>query len=343
MNKEVTDVWLEGIPKVDLHVHLDGSLRPKLLWDILEREGINPFSSSAELEKRVRVPDEVANLSAYLGCFEFILQHLQDPADIERAAYELAEDSAAENIRYLEVRFSPILHLERGASIEDIIEAALGGLKRAEMDFPITTGLIVSCIREKPPELSVRLARAARKYLDRGVVGFDLAGDEFNYPGRLHQEAFDLAAEAGLRITVHAGEARGAASIREALGLLHARRIGHGLHLKDDPALLREVREKGIPLEICLTTNVHTKAAKSFAEHPFVFYLREGIKATLNTDDRLMSNTTLTREFLRARDHLGLDRADFIQLTENALEAAFLEEEAKEKLKAKFTRELERC
>jgi len=328
-----SDEWLEKLEKVDLHVHLDGSLRPRTVWEILERDGENSFSSLSELEQRLRVPENVAHLSAYLECFEFILKHLQKPEDIERAAYELAEDSAGENIRHLEVRFSPILHRERGATIEEIIEAALRGLKRAENTFPLTARLIVSCIREKSPQLSLQLAWAAVKYLGRGLAGIDLAGDEYNYPGTLHREAFDIAAEAGLMITVHAGEVPRADSIREALQVLHARRIGHGLHLRDDPSLFEKVKEEKIPLEMCLTTNVHTKAVSAFGEHPAGKYLKDGIRVTLNTDDRLMSNTTLTGEFIRARDHLGLTKDDFIKLTRNAAEAAFIDPEEKEKLK----------
>ena len=325
--------WLRKLPKVDLHVHLDGSLRPRTIWEILERDGENSFSSLSELEEMVRVPENVAHLSAYLKCFDFILKHLQKPEDIERVAYELAEDSAGENIRHLEVRFSPILHRKQGATIEDIIEAALSGLKRAEASFPITARLIVSCIREKSPRLSLQLARAAVKYPDRGLAGIDLAGDEYNYPGTLHREAFDTAAKAGLKITVHAGEIPRADSIREALEVLHAQRIGHGLHLKDDPYLFRKVKDEKIPLEMCLTTNIHTKAVAGFSEHPAGRYLRTGVRVTLNTDDRLMSNTTLTKEFIRARDHLGFTKKDFRKLTRNAAEAAFLPREEKQKLR----------
>jgi len=332
--------WLRRIPKIDLHVHLDGSLRPRLIWDILERNGGNPFSSLLELEKRLRVSDEVADLAGYLRIFDFVLAYLQQPDDIERAAFELAEDSSAEKIRYLEVRFSPILHLQ-AAPVAEIVAGALRGLKKAEETFPIRAALILSCIREKNPESSLEVVRSALHFREEGVVGIDLAGNETEFPGYPHRAAFDRAAEQGLNITIHAGEARGAASIREALEILHARRVGHGLSLTDDPALLERFVKESIPLEVCLTTNVHTKSVKSFSEHPLKFFLAGGLKVTLNTDDRLMSGITLTDEFFRAQSYLGLGKNDIGLMLRNAAEAAFLPEDEKRLFQADFLEELD--
>lgn len=342
METEISKNQLLNLPKADLHVHLDGSLRPRTIRELVRRGENNSFYSEAELEQHIRVNSDVSDLSSYLDCFKFILKYLQQPEVIERVAFELAEDSAAENIRYLEVRFSPLLHLRKGATINSIIGAALKGLSRAEGIYPIKTALIVCCLRELPPESSESLVRASREFIGKGLVGIDLAGDETRFPGAPHRRAFDLAAEAGLHITVHAGEVGGADSIREALDILHAERIGHGLHLQDNPRLYREVMEKAIPLEMCLTTNVHTKSVGGFASHPAGKYLKDGIRVTLNTDDRLISNTTLTEEFLRAKDFLSLAAPDFINLTLNAIESGFLPDQEKEQLKDDFNQQLRR-
>jgi len=328
------------LPKTDLHCHLDGSIRPRTMWDILEEEKANPFKNIEELKANVSVPLDCSGLVEYLKCFDYVLAHLQKPKYIKRIAYELCEDAAAENVRRLEMRFSPILHTEKGAKPEEITEAAVQGALDSSRDNGISAGIIVCCIREKPPELSTKVAEIAAAYKDRGVVGMDLAGDETNFLSGLHSRAFQIARENDVNVTVHAGEVAGPESIKYAIEVLGARRIGHGLNLRMDPGIMDEVREREIPLEMCLTSNVHTKSIDSFEHHPLKYYLDNGIRVTMNTDNRLMSDTDMTTEFRRANRYLGLNMGDFRKIILNGVDAAFLDKNRKSILRKTIESEL---
>jgi adenosine deaminase len=266
---------------------------------------------------------------------------MQEPEALERAAYELAEDSAAETVRYLEVRYSPILHTERGMSLEAAVEAPLRGLAAAEQAFGTRTGLIICGMRQMDGRASMELAELAVAFKDRGVVAFDLAGREDGNPARRHREACQYAAANNLAITIHAGEGDGAESIAQALHECHARRIGHGTRLQEDPALEAFVNDFRIPLEVCLTSNVQTRVASTFAEHPFRRYFDAGLVVTLNTDNRLMSGTTLTEEYWLAHRHLGLSWDDMKEVAFLGFQSAFLPYEAKVNLLEKVEEEME--
>ncbi len=328
------------LPKIDLHCHLDGSIRPQTMWDILEAEKANPFKDLDELKANVSVPLECSGLVEYLKCFDYVLAHLQKPEYIKQVAYELGQDAADENVRHLELRFSPILHTVKGATAEEITEAAIEGARESSQDHNISIGVIVCCIREKPTELSTKVAEIAATYKGRGVVGMDLAGDEKNYLSGIHEKAFRIAREHDINITVHAGEVMGPETIKFAIEVHHAKRIGHGLNLRKDAAIMDEVREREIAIEMCLTSNVHTKSIDSFEHHPFKYYLNNGIRATLNSDNRLMSNTDMTTEFRRANRYLGLSMDDFKKLIINGAEAAFLPDKEKRNLRKAIEAEL---
>ena len=269
------------------------------------------------------VAADAGSLERYLAAFDLTLAVMQDAPALERIAYELAADAAAEGVRVLEVRYSPVLNTRRGLSLADAVEAPLRGLARAEAELGIRGSVIVCALRHLQPALSLRLAELAAHYRGRGVVGFDLAGPERGHPARTHRAAFAVAAEAGLGITVHAGEADGPESIRQALDECHARRIGHGTRLLEDRALLARVREQRLPLEVCITSNVQTGAVPSYERHPLRRYLDEGLVVTLNTDNRLVSGTTLTEELWKAHRYLGLDWAELATVTRMAFESAF--------------------
>lgn len=342
MTDEVTRERLHALPKAELHVHLDGSLRPSTMLELASTLGVSlPASEPGELAEAMRAADS-KNLVEYLEKFAITLSLMQSPGALERTAYELAEDSAQENIRYLEVRYSPVLHTERGMSLEEAVAAPLRGLARAESDFGIRTGLIICGIRSFDPSVSLELAKVAVTYRDQGVVAFDLAGAEAGNPAREHQAAFHHAASHNLAVTIHAGEADGAASIAQAIHECGARRIGHGTRLQEDPELEAFVNDFRIPLEVCLTSNVQTRVAPTFSEHPFRRYFNAGLVVTLNTDNRLVSGTTLTDEYWLAHRHLGLSWDDLTEVALLGFQAAFLPYEAKVNLLEEVEEELVR-
>lgn len=325
----VTRERLRALPKAELHVHLDGSLRPSTMLELAREQGMTlPASDPSALAEAMRAADS-RNLVEYLEKFAVTLSLMQTPEVLERTAYELAEDSARESVRYLEVRYSPVLHSEQGMSLEEAVEAPLRGLARAEAELGIRTGLIVCGIRSFEPSVSLRLAELAVAFKEDGVVAFDLAGAEAGNPAGNHREAFQLAADHNLAVTVHAGEADGPASIAQALHHCHARRIGHGTRLLEDPALEAFVNDFRIPLEVCLTSNVQTRVVPTLQAHPFRRYFDAGLVVTLNTDNRLVSGTTLTDEYWRAHQQLGLGWDELVEVALLGFQAAFLPYQAK--------------
>ena len=329
MSREVTWEGLSAIPKAELHVHLDGSLRPDTMIELARQEGIALPATDPEVLARAMWARDSRSLVEYLEKFAITLPLLQRQEALERTAYELGEDAAAENVRYMEVRYSPILHTQGKMSLEEAVEAPLRGLAAAEHTFGIRTGLIICGLRHMDASSSLELAELAVAYRDRGVVAFDLAGREAGNPARRHQQAFQYAADHNLAITIHAGEADGAGSIAQAIHECHARRIGHGTRLLEDPALEAYVNDFRIPLELCLTSNVQTRAASSYHEHPFRRYFDAGLVVTLNTDNRLVSGTTLTEEYWLAHQHLGLEWEELKEVAFLGFQAAFLPYEAK--------------
>lgn len=329
MSPDVTRDLLHALPKAELHVHLDGSLRPETMLELAASLAVElPAHEPHALAEAMRAGDS-RDLTEYLEKFAVTLSLMQEPEAMERIAFELVEDSAAENIRYLEVRYSPILHTEKGMSLEAAVEAPLRGLARAEEAFGVRTGLIICGMRHMDPAASMELAKLAVAFRDRGVVAFDLAGAEAGNPPTRHREACRLAADHNLGITIHAGEAAGAESIAGAIHGCHARRVGHGTRLREDPALEAFVNDFRIPLEVCLTSNVQTRVAPSVAEHPFRRYFDLGLVVTLNTDNRLVSGTTLTEEYLLAHRHLGFSWEELVEVAFMGFQAAFLPHQAR--------------
>jgi adenosine deaminase len=337
---EVTRELLERLPKTELHVHLDGSLRPETMIELAREYGKELPSWDPEgLREHMHVKD-ARNLVDYLARFDTTLSVMQTEAALERVAYELAEDNARENVRYMEVRFSPVLNSQGGLTLDQAVDAPLRGLRRAEQDFGIRTAVIICGIRNMSSQTSMQLADLTVEHRDRGVIAFDLAGAEYNYPAKKHREAFYKVINANIAATIHAGEAYGPESIHQALHYCNANRIGHGTRLFEDPVLMQYVNDFRIPIEICITSNVQTKAVSSFEDHPIRLYYDEGLVVTLNTDNRLMSGTTVTDEYWRAHQHLGFTWDELCDVAVMGFQSAFLPYQEKAALVEKVKDEI---
>lgn len=299
-------------PKAELHCHLDGALRPATADELAREQGI-------DLPRPLRLvaPADCPSQAAYIAYFDDAIAVLQTAAALERAALELGVDSAAENIDYLEVRWAPRLHLRRSLTVQEVITAVLAGLAAA----PLRAVAIVCAMRQHSPEENVALAREAGRFAGRGVVGFDLAGDEVRYPATPQRPAFEAARAAGLRLTCHAGEAGQPSSVDEALGL-GVERIAHGVIGARDPRIVERVRSEGVVLDLCPTANWKCKAVPSLAEHPLPALIRAGVRCTISTDSRTVAGTTLSHEFELASE-MGLSDDELRKCNEAAYAARF--------------------
>jgi len=310
------------LPKADLHLHLDGSVRPKTLVELSEK-GLRKVDL-ASAERKMRVSPDNRSLVDYLTRFSFVNTYLQTPEALGRVTRELVADCAAENVRIAEIRFCPLLHTLQGASPEAILAGVLDAFAAASKEHNLKGGIIVCALREQPADSSQQLAELAVKYKDKGVIALDLAGNEADHGTKNVLLAFDAAGNAGLRRIAHAGEADGPESIRSAIDVLKAERIGHGTRLLGDAKLTAEIAQRGIPLEVCLTSNVQTRAVSDYATHPFCRYLRAGVRVTINTDNRTVSNTNSSHELALAWFYGELTRDELKKLVLNGAAASFI-------------------
>lgn len=316
---------VQRLPKVDIHCHLDGCLRPRTLLELATEQGVPlPTRKLPELTRMLTAGKRTRSLGDYLRIFDLTLSVMQRREALYRVAFELAEDAAAENVRHLEVRYSPILHRKRRLTWEDIIEPVIAGLSDAGRKHDMSTGTILCGIRSMDPKTSLLLAELVVAYKGKGVLAFDLAGQEKDYPAKAHQAAFQLILKNNINSTVHAGEAFGPASIGQALHYCGAHRIGHGTRLREDRDLMRYVNDHRIPLEVCLSSNVQTRTVKSVKDHPFGFYFTNGLRVTLNTDSRLISNTTVSKEILIAARAFHLSPYEVKRIIIMGFKSAFL-------------------
>ena len=263
-------------------------------------------------------PASCPSQAAYIGYFDDAIAVLQTDEALERAALELCLDSAADGVDYLEVRWAPRLHLRNGLSIDEVIEAVLRGLAFA----PIRAVAIACAMRNHSLEDNLELARRAASFAGRGLVGFDLAGDEARYPAAPHAPAFEVARAAGLHLTCHAGEAGPPGSVEEALGL-GIERVAHGVTAATRPDLVERIRSEGVVLDLCPTANWKCKAVPALAEHPLPRLLRGGVRCTVSTDSRTVAETTLSREYELCVRDLGMTEAELAETDRIAREAAF--------------------
>ncbi len=329
------------LPKAELHVHFDGSLRPGTMVELARDAGFVLPTTDPEALRRYMVVDNAHDLEEFLKRFDLTIPLLQSPEAIERVAYEMVEDAARDNLRYLEVRYCPHLSTRQGLTMDEVIVAERRGLARGEREFGVKTGIINCSLRHYDPALSVRIAEHSVRMRDHGVVAFDLAGGEAGRMPGAHGPAFDIALAGRLGITVHAGEAAGAESVAEAIARCHAMRLGHGTRLYEDEALERFVRDHRIAMEINLTSNLQTHAVRTAAEHPVRGYLDRGLAVTLCTDSWLMCGVSLTDEYWLAHRSLGFDRAEIDRMILTAFEAAFLPWPEKQALLERARTELE--
>jgi len=326
---------LSSLPKVLLHEHLDGVLRPQTVIDLAKETKYTelPTSDPTALGQWFHQGANKGSLAKYLEGFAHTIAVMQTEGALERVAYEQAEDLSQDGVVYFETRFAPVFHTRKGLTHQQVVSAVLKRVERGRKDFGTVSGLIICAMRNM--DVSLEMAELAVDFRERGVVGFDLAGEEGGYPPKKHVDAFHYIQRQNFNITIHAGEGYGKESIWQAIQYCGAHRIGHGTRLIDDIAvadgkvvklgdLAQYVLDKRIPLEICLISNVHTGATPSLAEHPFKVLYQERFRVTLNTDNRLMSDTTMTREFEAAAETFGLSLNDFEKITINAMKSAFL-------------------
>jgi adenosine deaminase len=313
---------LRALPKAELHQHLDGAVRPETAVELAADIGM--ALDLAEARQRMVAPARCRDQADLLTYFDLPIALLQSAEALRRAAAELVEDLANDGVRYAEVRWAPRLHLERGLSVPRVIEAVAAGTADGMTTMGATAPLvvlIVTGIRSHPPAANVELARAAAEF-GRPIVAFDLAGPEALYPAPPHAAAFRAAEEGGLALTVHAGEVPGAEHIREALGL-GVRRIAHGATTADDPALIAAVRERGVTLDLCPTSNVQAGLFTSLQEHSLAALHRAGVSVTLSTDDRTVSDTTLSAEMAAVTAAQQLTPAELVAIAGNGFRAGF--------------------
>jgi adenosine deaminase len=340
MAASVPRAWLAALPKAELHCHLDGSLRATTLVELAREYGRPVPGKDAEEVAAHMIVKDARDLEDYLLRFEITLSVMQRAEALERIARELVEDAAADGVRYIEIRYAPVLCTREGMSMGDAVEGALRGIERGARASGTMGRVIICGLRHLDPKVSVELAEVAVAFRDRGVVGFDLAGGERGHPARDHREAFAYARRHDLAVTVHAGEGDGAESVRQAVHECGADRLGHATRLGEDASLARYVNDRRIALEICLTSNVQTHAAASYAAHPLRGYFDRGMNVVLNTDNRMMSGVTLTDEYAHAAEALGFAKSELAQIAINGFESAFLPWEERRALVARMRGEI---
>ena len=316
---------LARMPKAELHLHLDGSLRPSTALELARERGVDDGMDLAAMAARLRAPAQVADQAELLAAFDLPIAIMQDAEALYRIAHEMVEDVATDGTRYAEVRWGPLLHVQRGLGLADGIAAVAAGTADAAAATGVVARLICTALRSHPPDANAVLARTAAEFIGRGLTGFDLAGPEEAFPDPLvHARAFDIARDAGLGITIHAGEWGGAAQVRRALEV-RPTRIAHGAVTAFDPELMDELRARDVTLDVCPTSNVQASIFPTLADFPLRRLLRGGVPLTLSTDDRTVSDLTLVREYERARDVLGIGLRELWAMNLHALRVAFLQ------------------
>jgi len=332
---------IEKLPKTDLHVHLDGSLRISTILELAEHQKVElPARDPEGLRAAMRLGEHCGSLVEYLKAFDITLRVMQDADSLRRIAFELAEDAARENVRYMEVRYAPMLHTRRGLRLTTIVESVLEGLRLAQEKHKIESNIILCGIRNVSAESSLEMAELCVAYKGRGVVGFDLAGAEYDHPAKHHKAAFQLVRDNNINVTIHAGEAYGPESIAQAIHVCGAHRIGHGCRLRESGDLLHYVNDHRMPLECCPSSNVQTGAIRDLASHPLKLYKNLGLRVTVNTDNRLVTDTTVSRELWLCNTRMGLGLADIKEIILSGFKSAFLPFHVKQQYLRKVSEEL---
>lgn len=339
MNTAITMELLRKLPKVDLHLHLDGCVKPETALELADTQGIPlPASDKELLRPYMQVTDDCGSLKEYLSKFDFTTQLLQTGEALKRVAYEVVEQAAGHSCGYIEVRFAPQLHRKKGLSVDETMYWVTEGLKEGEERYGVKARAIAICMRNHSQRANHEVIEAAARHLGLGVVAVDLAGDEASFPAELFRDTFALARKHGIPITIHAGEAAGPANIYEAVTQLGAVRIGHGVRLQENPEVLEMVKERNIPLELCPVSNIQTKAVSGWETYPIKQYFEQGLMLTVNTDNPTVSGTTITQEYRMIAEKFHFTLHELATIMMNGVEAAFLEPYEKRTLKADFKR-----
>lgn len=308
--------------KVELHLHLDGSIRPSTISEILN---IN----LEEAKKLSTIETKCASLKEYLTKFDIPLKIMQTKENLERVAFELAQDLQKDDVIYAEIRFAPNKHLKFGLTLDEVVTAILKGLSQV----PIKTNLVLCMMRGDSYEQNLKVIKLAKKYLNHGVVAIDLAGSEASYPVNLYQELFEIAQKENIPFTIHAGEADEPLSVINAINL-GAKRIGHGVRAIESEKALKLIKEKNITLEVCPKSNLDTNMYEKLSNHPIKKLYDMGLLVTINTDNRTVSNTNLTKSYQDLQEVFSFTKQDFLKMNENALQSAFLNQAEIEELLA---------
>jgi len=331
-----TEQIIQSVPKVLLHDHLDGGLRPETIIELAKEIKYTklPTTDPVELAEWFHRGANKGNLVEYLQGFEHTCAVMQTKEALTRVSYEMMQDMKKDGVCYVETRFAPVFHTSKGLYYDDIVNAVLEGLEKGKQDFGVGYGLILCGMRNMKNTLEI--AELAVNFRNKGVVGFDLAGEEGGYPPKKHLEAFQFCQRSNFFITIHAGEAFGKESIWQALQWCGAHRIGHGTRILEDMVtdsegnivslgeLAQYILNLRVPIEVCLLSNVHTGAIDKLENHPFIKLYKSKFRVTINTDDRLMSDTTLTKEFVTAIEQFNLNLEDVEKITINSMKSAFI-------------------
>ncbi|MCI1553451.1 MAG: adenosine deaminase [Levilactobacillus sp.] len=332
--KPFTQENVQHYPKVELHCHLDGSLSRDALRQMAAVTGAELPASDAELHDLTSAPLETESLIQYLKRFQVVTDLMQTPEQLRIAGRDMVATAAKDGLIYLEARFAPQISTAQGLSVKEVIAALLDGLHAGTREFGVPVNAIVCAMRDRPLDECINVFQTAAEFADQGVVGLDFAGDEYNHPAIDLAPAVKAGLATGLPFTLHAGEAGPVDNVAVSL-TMGAKRIGHGVHMSGFPATIAQAKRAGATIEMCPTSNVQTKAVDGYANFPLAEFLSAGLKVTLNTDDRTVSDVTLTSEIMKMHDQFGLDWSLLKKLTLNAIDGAFIPEAQKAQLRAK--------
>lgn len=318
------------LPKIDLHCHLDGSIRPETILDLAIKENINlPSYDINDIRKLLIAPDNCFSLDEYLLRFDLPNQVMQTSENITRVTYELYEDAANENVKYMEIRFGPLLHTNQGLDIDSIIKSVIKGVKQAEEKYDIKGNVILSFLRTMNTDRILEVLEVGKKYIGKGVCAVDLASSEVIGFSKKFKPFIGKARELGYNVTIHAGETGIGQNVTDSILDLKAERIGHGIYICNNEEAYNLVKEKDIVLEICPTSNIQTKAVQSIKSHPIYNFYRDDLIVTINTDNRTVSNTTMTDEIKKVFDSFDLTFDDYKKIYIQSIDSAFTTEEIK--------------
>lgn len=326
---------LKDLAKAELHCHLDGSISLEVIRQLAKMANITVPVSDKELKQLVVAPENAESLMDYLKTFDFVRPLLQTKEALHLAAYDVARQAAQENVIYTEIRFAPELSMDEGLSASETVEAVLAGLKQAEEEFGIVAKVLVCGMKQSPKEVTRDIFEHVVELAEKGLVGFDFAGNELDFPPAQLADLIKETQALGLPMTFHAGECGCAHYIADSIAL-DIKRIGHSTAIYNQPELIQEFIEKGVTAELCLTSNLQTKAAKSLDEFPYLALKNAGAKITINTDNRTVSDTNLTKEYALFVKHFGVSVADFLAFNKNAIQASFTNEAQKAELLSKI-------